>query len=331
MQTLRQEVVDYFRAAVAGWNRFWFTPTDPVVLSLIRVCAGAMLLYTHLVWSYDLQAFFGPEGWLPPQVFEDQLARMPEAEGTRPLLFWSHLWYVQSPVMLWIVHLAALVVFFLLMVGYRSRVVAVLAYLLAVAYVHRAQPAFFGLDKINCMLAMYLMLGPCGAYYSVDRWLARRRHGGIAPAVESSVGANLAIRLIQLHMCIIYLFSGIDKLQGSSWWDGTAVWQAVANLEYQSLDLTWLAGWPKFVALLTHVTIFWEVFYIALIWNRALRPIMLLLAVAIHGGIALSLGMVTFGLVMLIGNLAFLSPGFVHGLMHPVVFRLNAAIEAKPA
>ena len=35
---------------------------------------------------------------------------------------------------------------------------------------------------------------------------------------------------------------------------------------------------------------------------------MLALAIVIHGGIALCLGMVTFGCVMLIANLAFLSP-----------------------
>ena len=62
-------VRDYFRellgAIVAGWNRFWFTPADPATLGLIRLLAGLLLFYTHLVWSLDLEGFFGPEGWLP--------------------------------------------------------------------------------------------------------------------------------------------------------------------------------------------------------------------------------------------------------------------------
>ena len=41
---------------VAGWNRFWFTPADPATLGAIRIFAGAMLFYTHLVWSLDLPA-----------------------------------------------------------------------------------------------------------------------------------------------------------------------------------------------------------------------------------------------------------------------------------
>ena len=77
---------------------------------------------------------------------------------------------------MWTVHIVALVVFFLLTIGLFSRTMAMLAYLFAVSYANRITPgAYFGLDKINCMLAMYLMLGPCGARYSVDRlWRLRR-------------------------------------------------------------------------------------------------------------------------------------------------------------
>ncbi len=89
---------------------------------------------------------------------------------------WSYFWYIDSPVTLWIVHILALVVFLLLTLGLFSRTMSVLAYLIAVSYVHRVVPgAFFGLDKINIMLAMYLILGPCGACYSLDRWWKKRR------------------------------------------------------------------------------------------------------------------------------------------------------------
>ena len=123
-----------------------------------------------------------------------------------------------------------------------------------------------------------------------------------------SVTANIAIRLIQVHMCVIYLFGGISKLSGNTWWNGTAAWYAIANYEYQSLDMLWLAYYPFVIALASHVTVFWETFYCVLIWPRLTRPIFLALAVAVHGGIALCLGMITFGLAMLIANLAFLPP-----------------------
>src|SRR5678815_2904903 len=47
----------------AGWERFWFTPGDPTTLCLIRLCCGLVTLYTISVYSFDLQEFFGPNGW----------------------------------------------------------------------------------------------------------------------------------------------------------------------------------------------------------------------------------------------------------------------------
>ena len=46
----------YCGDVVAAWNRFWFEPTDPAVLAIIRIFAGSMLFYTHFIWSFDLQA-----------------------------------------------------------------------------------------------------------------------------------------------------------------------------------------------------------------------------------------------------------------------------------
>ena len=62
---------DYLGEVWDAWNEFWFTPTSPSTLSAIRVLAGAMLLYTHLVWSFDLNAFFGPQGWLPTELMQE--------------------------------------------------------------------------------------------------------------------------------------------------------------------------------------------------------------------------------------------------------------------
>ncbi|MCO6456880.1 MAG: HTTM domain-containing protein [Pirellulaceae bacterium] len=299
MNAVWGELRDWGRGVAGVWDRFWFTPADPHSLCLIRLLGGWMMFYTHLVWTKDLRAFLGPDSWVAPEVVR---------ELHRGSTAWSYLWYVESPLLLWILHLAALVVFAMLCVGYQTRVVSVLAWLISVAYCHRLTGALFGLDQVNTMLAMYLMLGPSGAVWSVDRWLAGRRAGGQLPGPEPSVGANVAIRLIQLHMCVIYLFGGIGKMRGELWWDGFAMWFAAANYEYQSLDMTWIGHLPLVFSLLTHLTVFWETFYCVLVWPRLTRPIALGMAVLVHGGIAIFLGMITFGTAMLIGNLAFVSP-----------------------
>ena len=64
------------------------------------------------------------------------------------------------------------------------------------------------------MLAMYLMFGPCGDRYSVDRLAGRAQGERSAARGPPSVSANLAIRLIQIHMCVIYFFAGPVEAAG---------------------------------------------------------------------------------------------------------------------
>ena len=108
-------------------------------------------------------------------------------------------------------------------------------------------------------------------------------------------------------MCIVYFFAGVGKLQGETWWSGEAVWGALASYEYQTIDMTWMASFPVLIALLSLGTLFWEIAYPALIWPKLSRPIMLFFAIPIHLGIGLCMGMMTFGLIMLAGNMAFIS------------------------
>ena len=299
---------DWHNDLVDGWNRFWFTPAAPQTLALIRIFAGAMLFYTHLVWSLDLEAFFGAHSWLTTDVLNilrfDNMLRLDSYA-------WSHFTLLarfDSVALLWAAHIGALAVFAMFTVGLFTRITAVLSCLLAISYVHRALGTTFGLDQINTLLVMYLMLAPCGACYSVDRWLKQRKANDKLPDPPATISTNVAGRLIQLHLCIIYMFSGMGKLLGDSWWNGTAIWQAFAKLEYQSVDMTWMADWPLTIAALTHLTIFWEVFYCALVWPRLSRPIIIGLSVPMHLGIAVCMGMITFGLIMIVANMAFVSP-----------------------
>ncbi len=286
---------DSTRALADGWDAFWFTPADPTLLGLIRVLTGLMLLYTHAVWGLVLPEFFGPYSWLSKEYVRsvqlDQYA--------------YSFWWLVPDGWLWVAYGASMAVLVLFTVGLWTRLTSVLAVAVTVSFAHRVPEAMFGLDQVNAVLALYLAVGPSGAALSVDRWLAARR-GGAAPAASAS--ANLALRLINVHMCIIYFFAGASKLQGEAWWDGEAMWLAVSNLEYQTADMTWLAWHPWVLNLATHVSVLWEISFCALVWRPRLRPLVLAVSVPLHVGIGLCLGMWTFGLIMLVGCASFL-PG----------------------
>ena len=301
-----------------AWDRFWFRREDPTTLGLIRLLTGCVVFYAHLVWSSELLTFFSDEGVLP--------------SSYRQLLFgnqwaWSHFDLFQSPTAIWIVHVVGLLIIALFTCGVWTRATSVLTALLVISYANRATGALFGLDQIMGFLCLYLAIGNAGGAFSVDRWLLNRKQRKLAVNEEESeqgrggsqkylagtgdVSTNIAIRLIQIHMCLVYLFAGLGKMQGETWWNGQAIWYSLASYEYQTVDMTWLADYMWLVSLMTLVTVVWEVSYPALVWPRQTRPIVLLLAIPLHLGIGICMGMMTFGLIMLIGNLAFVSPNII--------------------
>ena len=83
----------------------------------------------------------------------------------------------------------------------------------------------------------------------IVRYWARRRH---LPEPEflrppPSVSANLALRLLQVHVCIIYAASGLSKLQGPAWWSGVAVWGTMANYEFSPMNLQIYTAFLQFL------------------------------------------------------------------------------------
>ena len=302
----------------AAWSGFWFTPSDPLPLAVIRIATGLILTWSCAVWLLDADAFFGDRGWLRP----DQVWRVNDQPWQ-----WSGYFVASSPTMIRVVAGISLVAALLLTIGLATPLAAVVSFLGLVTAANRAPLNVFGLDDTLGMLLVPLVIGPSGARLSVDRLLAGpgRGRGG-----EPSIRATIALRLLQVHLCVVYLFSGAGKLFGASWWEGTALWGAIANDRYRTLDLRGLAGHPLVVNALTLATLWWEATYAALVWPRLTRPLCLAMAVLVHLGIGLAMGMMEFGLAMIAANLAFVPASTLSSLLRPFTSRSSDSPDTPP-
>jgi predicted DCC family thiol-disulfide oxidoreductase YuxK len=309
---------------VRGWNAFFFTPADPTALGLIRVTVGLLLLYSMGVFGLDLRAYFGSDGWADPEV----LIRVVHPEQAP--YAWSF-WLGVPDNLLWPAWVGCMLVLALYTMGLFSRVTAVLAWAIAVSTARRVPVALFGFDQIVATWAFYLALtGASGQAVSLDRllWryrqaraaLARRRPDGrwtVPPGAPiPTVSANLALRLIQLHLCLIYGMAGLAKLQGQGWWSGMAIWGVLASAEFRQIDFNWLVLYPGLMNLMTHASLALELSYPVLIWARPIRPLVFAAVVFLHLGIALAApGLAVFGIAMIAGNLAFVSGSWLRSLV----------------
>lgn len=296
---------------VAAWDRFWFTPVDPAPLGAIRVCTGCVLLYAYAAATPCVQDYLGPHAWIDPVAINQLRYPADAGEGSVPPWWGQSVWfYVHGPVAIGLVYAAFLLAILCFTVGLFTRTANLAVWIGHLSFVHRAFLSWCGMDTVLAMLTFYLLLAPSGAAFALDC-----RHRGRC-ALSRSWAANLALRLIQIHMCVIYLCAGLSKLQGNRWWDGTAVWMTLALHEFAPVNVTWLGYLgDDFCLLLSNVgvllTLGFEIGFAFLVWNRRARPALLALALLLHAGIGFFMGMGAFGAAMLTGCLSFVDADII--------------------
>ena len=312
--------LDLVSTLVRGWNDFFFTPADPTPLALVRIGTGLLLFWSLAVGGFfDLHAFYGSTSWADPESVRQLLD---ERGGWTFWLYVSDSWLLP-------VWLGCLAVVLMFTAGLFSRTTAILAWVIAVSTARRTPGLLFGFDQIISTWALYLAVsGASGQAISLDRFIARLRAAWAVAARRRidganagpprwsalgsgvpapSVAANLGLRLIQLHLTLIYANAGLAKLRGDAWWNGRAAWGLMSAAEFSPVDFSWVAAYPRLIEAATHIGLLLELALPFLLWARPLRPLGLAVALVMHASIGLMLGLNEFSLAMITGCLAFAS------------------------
>ncbi|HZZ29545.1 MAG TPA: hypothetical protein VFE46_16220 [Pirellulales bacterium] len=304
----------------AGWTRFWFAPSDAIVLSLIRVLTAVVALWWYLSLLPDLQSWFGPNGLLSAE-----LAQLVQgASGDASKAAFSLFDWTGSPSQLWLIYGLGLAALVMMLIGLFSRVATVASLVYVLSCIHRMPMMMRPVDEVLALVMFYLCLGPSGAKFSIDAWLRRRRRQrevGAIRTAESEIywssAATVAIRLLQIHLTLIYAAMIIAQLQGAAWWQGTALWWLMARPESRLIDLTGLSriglAFEYIVNFFTHAILIYELCFVFLIWNPLARPILLVLGALMWAALAVIGGSVSFAVMMIVASLAFLAPETLRG------------------
>lgn len=279
----------------ARWTHFWFEPLDLFPLSVLRIGAGLMAFYYVYSHTADLLRWFGPRGLLPIETVEQFTGGM---ENFR----FSYFNFVDVPGAVWTLHIIGALVVLLFLLGLFTRVTSVLSLIVVLSYVHRAPMLTGQFEPVLTMVLFYLCLAPCGSFLSLDAWWHRRR--GERVKTTSPLG-TISLRLIQVHLTLFYLMMGLTKLAGQTWWAGSAVWWLIAHPESRLVDWTALHAAPYLINAWTHAIVVFELAFGVLVWNRWARPLLLVIAVPMWLLLIPITGLVSFCVMILIANLAF--------------------------
>jgi hypothetical protein len=168
----------------------------------------------------------------------------------------------------------------LLLVGFATRWSAVLVWLLSTSFAHINTFIDNSGDTVRGIILFYLMLCPCGAAWSLDDWLARRRglHRGVIHV------SPWPLRLLFIQMIFIYWMNGLYKVVGSDWPQGASYYYvmcdlAVTRFSFAQLPLPYWLTWG-----LTELVLFWEVTFPLWMPFRRTRVAALCLGALFHLG-----------------------------------------------
>jgi hypothetical protein len=245
-----------------------------------------LLLLIHLVWlSNDFLSLHGNRGIIPWELTE--LLRDPWVPGL-PTLARALVPFGISAhtaiVTLLAVYAGSLLS---LALGSWARLSAFLAWGLHLSLVTSGFASFYGVDQIANTFLFYLVLFPSGR-----AWTFESRRAETIP-----VGC---LRVMQIHLCVIYLAAGLEKALGRQWWNGEAIWQAVTQPVFSTFDLSWLARYSFLPMLAGWGTLVVEIGYAFLIWPRRTRKLWCVATIALHLGLGLFMGLVFFSSVMIL-------------------------------
>jgi hypothetical protein len=275
------------KAIVQWWQDFWFTPTATSTIAVFRIVHGFVVLLWASAIAPDVLTFFSQEGVLARQAVSGYrwglLELFPQKGAAIALL-----------VLLFVAG-------FCLMIGFRSRLAALLVFVALLSFARRNPWVFNAGDSLLRHMALFLSVSHCGAALSVD---ARRKD----PEAfwRFPLRAPWALRLMQVQVSILYLFTVWAKARGERWIGGTAVAESLRVDDLTRFDLPYRFTDSLVVAnLLTFGTIVVELSLAILIWNRKLRPIVIALGIALHLFIELSFALGFFSMVIIMSYISF--------------------------
>lgn len=299
---------------MARLRDFWFGDADVAPVALFRIVFGILLFNWFWQLFPNLEAFFTDEGILSRHelslAYPDRLSLL-DLSGE-----WS------SVAIVWALSCA---VALLLTLGWRTRVMSLLAFVLVSSFSWRDPLILDGSDLVFRLVPLWLGFTPAGDRWSLDA--LRRRDGPL------SRGWAFPIRVLELQIAWIYLATGLEKLAGVDWLAGTAAYYAL------QLEHTFARPWAHAIAvdpalsrLVSWCTLAVELSFLplAMLPFRRTRLGAALGAAAMQLGILALMNVGNFPLVMLASCVLFVPPDWIHHVMRDTSEGTPPPLRARP-
>lgn len=253
-----------------------------------RIAIALFSLFNFGSFLYDYEVFVDPDGiinWEVTQAssfwFDPHPARLSN---------WLNMSYQNFNMLAICLYVGSLV---MLALGIFTRVSSLVAFFFFLVFSLSLYPFLYGVDLYQSVFLLFLTIFPSGYALSLkpkksdDKILNQQK---------------IAIRSIQIYLALTYFSAGFGKFKMDSWFNGEFLYLSLSDPTYQLLSFTQDIhyGFYVFSGILV---IFIEMFYFLLILIPYVRVFLVFAIVGMHLFIALFMGLIPFGVLLMIVNL----------------------------
>lgn len=288
-----------FTRVITYLNNFLFHSHDPKKLGLMRALLCSVIAYIAIFRQFNMDQY-------------DLHSIIPRSQALsiypdfyRPLF--EYFFWPDS--LASVVHVIFIVLIVLAALGLTNRIVMLLTWVLLMGFINRNYSIVFGADLIGALFLFYLSFTDCTSYFSLKNYFNKNKiqahnqtialHKGNWSSQWSSQLSSVFLRLMQFQIAIIYAYTGFEKLKGSSWWDGTALWTVMVNPQFSIINFEFLRHFPLVFAIGTFVTLIFEIYFPVMVLFKKTKLWWLGLGVLFHSMIGLLLSLFPFSLIMI--------------------------------
>ena len=275
------------------WNQFWFAPQNLLGVAFMRVMLCGTLFYLYSIRMTNI-SYFTDNSWMPRS---EALATVEELY--RPLFLWS--FWPDS--WMGVMHALLVLLLGLLTLGIGGRWLMWMAWILDIGFIQRNYAVTFGADLIASLFLFYLSFTQSCERLSVLNLLRKKK-----VFQQGDWLSSLMIRMLQVHISVIYAYTGWEKLKGMTWWNGTALWTVMANSQTAIANFEFLRHTPCIISFISFSTIIFEIYFPAMVAWKKTRHLWLCLGVLFHLGISVFMGLGAFAMVMISSYFLFMDP-----------------------
>lgn len=284
-----------YKDLISAWDRFFFDPKPVDSIALFRIFWCSILLFTALVDIRNINDFYGPHALISLNTVKEQFP------FTHLNIFHLFKPTYEFVYILFSVYILGLI---LSIFGLYTRASLMIVLVCLVSFHQRNIWLLSSSELLMRLITLLLVCSPCGHAYSVDSLLGRK----YVSFKKSREWSPWVLRLIQIQLSVVYIWTVWHKMKGDSWFDGKAVYYATRLESMKNFPVPFLLDSMIILKLMTWGTLIIELALGTLIWFKEFRKPLIITGILFHLGIEYMMSIPFFEIIMILLLLLFITP-----------------------